>query len=316
MSLDNLFLAWREFKRGKTRKVETQEFEFNLEDNIFQLHQELVDKTYNHAPYQAFYVCDPKLRHIHKAGVRDRVVHQALYRILYHIFNKQFIYDSYSCRIGKGTHKGVKRLGNFVLRASLNYSQKIYALKCDIKKFFNNIDHKILLALLENRVEEVDVMWLIKKIINSFSSADNKGLPLGNVTSQLFGNIYLNELDQFVKHGLKQKFYIRYCDDFIILHKDKGYLANILKELNTFLKDQLRLDIHPGKISIRKVSQGIDFLGYVTLPHYRVLRTKTKRRILRLVNKNNAPSYLGVLKHANTWELRKELLSKIFLFDN
>src|SRR3989344_2406155 len=135
ISLENLFLAWKEFKKGKSKKKDIQEFEFNLEDNLFQLHQELKDKIYRHSPYTAFYITDPKLRHIHKACVRDRILHHAVFRILYPIFDRQFIFDSYSCRLGKGTHRAITRLKSFCQKLSQNNSRNIFALKCDIKKF-------------------------------------------------------------------------------------------------------------------------------------------------------------------------------------
>lgn len=306
-----MLCAWQEFKRGKATRHDIQQFAFNLEENIFCLHEELKNKTYSHSPYQSFYIQDPKLRHIHKACVKDRVVHQALFRVLYHYFDKKFIFDSYSCRLNKGNHKAVYRLDKLIRKASLDYQKPVFALKCDIRKFFANIDQEILLSLLQKTIKDQDAIWLIKKIIDSFSSSPGNGLPLGNVTSQLFSNIYLNELDYFVKHSLKQKLYIRYCDDFIILHEDKKYLENLVLQIVNFLQDRLKLSLHPNKITIRKANQGVDFLGYVALPRYRVLRTKTKKRILRLANGKNIQSYLGVLKHANTRKLQKVLLDKI-----
>jgi len=314
ISLDNLLNSWQEFKRGKATRKDIQAFAFNLEENIFCLHEELENKTYFHSPYQSFYIQDPKTRNIHKACVKDRVVHQALFRVLYHYFDKKFIFDSYSCRLNKGNHKAVYRLEKLIRKASLDYQKPVFALKCDIRKFFANVDQEILLSLLQKTIKDQDTIWLIKKIIDSFSSSPDKGLPLGNVTSQLFSNIYLNELDYFVKHSLRQRFYIRYCDDFIILHENKKYLENLVAILANFLQNRLKLDLHPNKITIRKVNQGVDFLGYVALPRYRVLRTKTKKRILRLANSKNLPSYLGVLKHANTYELRQILIKKIIWF--
>lgn len=278
--------------------MEVQKYLFNLEDNLFNLHEKLKSKTYVHGQYQSFYVYDPKLRHIHKAGIEDRIVHQAVFRILYHYFDKQFIFHSYSCRLKKGAHLAVKNLEIFSRRVSFNYQKPVYALKCDVRKFFANIDQQILLSLIKRNVSESDTLWLVEKILFSFTEAPNKGLPLGNVTSQLFSNIYLNELDQFVKHNLKQRFYLRYCDDFIILHQEKEYLEGLIKPINNFLKNSLKLFLHPNKISIRKLRQGIDFLGYVTLPHHKVIRTKTKRRMLRLVNDQNIHSYLGICRHA------------------
>src|SRR3989344_1133363 len=185
ISLDNLFLAWREFKRGKT-------------------------KTYQCADYTSFYVKDPKLRHIHKATIRDRVLRHAVFRVLYSIFDKHFIHDSYSCRLDKGTHKAVDNLEKYCRKLSQNNQLNIFTLKCDVRKFFDSIDQNILLRIIKDKIEDENAVWLIQKIITSFQKSNGKGLPLGNVTSQLFSNIYLNELDQFVKHNLKIKYYVRY----------------------------------------------------------------------------------------------------------
>ncbi|MEK7628991.1 MAG: reverse transcriptase domain-containing protein [Patescibacteria group bacterium] len=303
IGLENLFLAWREFKRGKKKRLDVQEFEFNLEDNLFQLRNELKNKIYQHNKYIPFYVTDPKLRHIHKATVRDRVLHQAVFRVLYPIFDKNFIFDSYSCRINKGTHRAITRLESFCHKLSQNNSKTIFALKCDIKKFFDSIDQNILASLIQAKVKDDNATWLVDVIIKSFP----KGLPLGNVTSQLFANIYLNELDQFIKHKLKEKYYIRYCDDFIILGENLNVLQRLSKKIDEFLGKSLKLSLHPNKIIMRKYIQGIDFLGYVILPNHRVLRTKTKKRLLKRINDKNKPSYLGVLKHCSGYNIRKFL---------
>jgi len=294
-------------------------FRSGLENNILQLHRELKGKTYQHSHYIAFNVYDPKLRRIHKATVGDRVLHHAIFRILYPIFDKSFIFDSYSCRMEKGTHLAVKRLESFCRKSSCNNRKNIFALKCDIKKFFDSIDQDILLKFIETKVECEDARWLIEKIIRSFE----KGLPLGNVTSQLFANIYLNELDQFVKHDLKEKYYLRYCDDFIILSENRNHLQNLILTINEFLREKIKLDLHPNKIIIRKYRQGIDFLGYIVLPYYKVLRTSTKHRILKKLGNHgedlqngfisedsfnqSLQSYLGILKHCAGYKVQKEI---------
>lgn len=322
ISVDNLFSAWREFRRGKRKKIDVQNFEFALEDNLFTLHEELITKTYEHSGYQSFYVQDPKLRHIHKAVVRDRVVHQAVFRVLYPIFDKGFIHDSYSCRIQKGTHRAVNRLASFARKASHNNTKILYALKCDIKKFFDSVDHATLLLFIKERVDE-DTMWLVEHILKSFEKENGRGLPLGNVTSQLFANVYLHALDMFVKQNLREKYYLRYCDDFIILGNDLEHLSCVVKEIDRFLCTALGLRLHKNKVSIRKYGQGIDFLGYVIRPYYRVLRTKTKRRMFREMKKKkillsrgvidqdsfdqSRQSYLGMLSHCKGFILRKRL---------
>lgn len=301
-----------------------QMFEFNLEDNLFKLHQELVSQTYRNDPYDSFYITDPKLRHIHKATVRDRVVHQAIFRVLYPLYERGFIPDSFSCRLGKGTHRGVARLDTYLRRVSRNLKLPTYVLKCDVRKFFATIDHKVLLDLIAHKSHDLSTTWLIRQVVESFEAAPGKGIPLGNVTSQLFSNIYLNELDQFVKHKLKVCHYLRYCDDFVIVSEDREYLESLVPVLAKFLADKLKLQLHEKKIVLRKYAQGVDFLGYVVLPHYRVLRTKTRRRMMRkllykvgdlnqggisAVSLNQSlQSYLGVLKHGCGFGLRQRLL--------
>jgi retron-type reverse transcriptase len=325
-SLSNLLQAWKEFKKGKTSKTDVAEFEFNLEDNLFLLHQELINKIYKTNPYQAFYVYDPKRRHIHKATVWDRVLHQAVFRILYPIFDKHFIFDSYSSRIKKGTHEASKRLFIALRKESMNWRSPIFVLKCDIKKFFDSIDHRILFELIRKKVSDADALWLINEILKSFEKYPDVGLPLGNVTSQLFANIYLNELDQFVKHKLKVKHYFRYADDFILISRDENLLLVYKEEIGIFLKQNLKLEMHPNKVFIRKLKQGIDFVGYVILPNTTVLRTKTKRRILKKLKKARQKlnagkmkkedfrqieaSYLGVIKHCRNKEIKREINKK------
>ena len=242
-------------------------------------------------------------------------------------FDKSFIFDSYSCRLNKGTHKAVNRLEEFARKVSKNNTKTCYILKCDIKKFFDSVDHNILIKLIERKIKDIEAIWLINKIIKSFSIYPNKGLPLGNITSQLFANIYLNELDRFIKHKLKIKFYIRYCDDFIILSNNKEYLKRLALTINNFLKEKLKLSLHSDKIKIRKHHQGIDFLGYISFPHHRLLRTKTKRRMFKKIEQRakefkqnkilkesfiqTIQSYFGMLKHCNSYKLKRELKTKI-----
>lgn len=307
--------------RGKRKKADVAAFEFNLEDNLFALHRFLKTNAWKHEPYVSFYVRDPKLRHIHKATVRDRVLYQAVFRVLYRIFDPLFIHDSYSCRHKKGTHRGVLRLRDFTRTASKNYCDTVYVLKCDVRKFFDSIDHEILFQLISRKIKDDDVLRLVRMIIASFEISAGKGLPLGNVTSQLFANIYLNELDQFMKHELKAHYYIRYCDDFVVVDTNKDRLERLIPKIRAFLECRLKLELHPNKVSMRKLSHGIDFLGYVVLPHYRVLRTKTKRRILKKIKElrrefdnrsidkerflRSLQSYAGMLTHCRGLRIGK-----------
>ena len=311
---ENLFSAWKEFKKDKTSKKDVLKFEYNLEENIFTLYRELKRKTYHHCGYFGFYIHDPKRRHIHKALVRDRIVHHALFLLLNPMFEPTFIYDSYSCRKGKGTHRAVNRLRGIFRKVSKNKTKTCHVLKCDIKKFFESVNHKTLIEILKRKIKDKDVIWLVEKIINSF----NPGIPIGNLTSQLFANIYLNELDQFIKHKLKAKFYIRYTDDFIIVNNEEVELVKWLKDIKTFLNQILKLELHPKKIILQKYHQGVDFLGYIQFPHHRLLRTKTKRRIFKRIrkgiNEQSLQSYLGVLSHANSHKI-SEAIKNVYLFN-
>lgn len=322
IALDQLFQAWNEFRKGKRKRIDVSAFERNLEDNIFSLYESLLNKSYKHGSYHSFYVQDPKLRHIHKATVTDRVIHHLLYKFLYNLFDKYFIYDSYSCRLDKGTHKGVEKLGKLARKVSKNYTQECWSLKCDIKKFFASVDHGILLSLLKSKIKDSDIIWLLKEILDSFHSenGEKKGIPLGNLTSQIFANIYMNELDQFVKHQLKVKYYLRYADDFIFLSTDKKLLESYVDPIRQFISDYLKLELHPNKIIFRKLKWGIDFLGYVTLPHYRLPRAKTRQRIFKQSKiKSGSPnfnqsfqSYLGYFSHASSYKLTQKLKNQLW----
>lgn len=167
-------MSWKEFRKEKRKKADVQEFERNLEDNLFSLHLELKNKTYQHSDYTSFYITDPKSRHIHKACVKDRIVHHAIYRVLYPMFDPIFVDDSYSCRNKKGTHKAVKRLEKFSRIVSHNYNKSCWALKCDIKKYFASVNHQILFGLIKNKIQDKDVLWLIFEIISSFTTRERE----------------------------------------------------------------------------------------------------------------------------------------------
>ncbi|HEY4476593.1 MAG TPA: reverse transcriptase/maturase family protein [Candidatus Paceibacterota bacterium] len=273
----------------------------------------LIDDKYTPDPYKLFSVSDPKPRRIHKASVRDRVLHQAVYRVLYQIFDPTFIFDSYSCRKKKGTHRAVCRLERFARKASRNFRKPVFVLQCDIRKFFDSVDQNVLLDLLRRRISCPETLRILEQIINSFETVPGKGLPLGNVTSQIFANIYLSELDQFVRHQFRTKYYLRYCDDFLFVDQSSEVLKKLILPLRSFLNSQLKLDLHDDKIIIRKFRQGIDYLGYVTRPYYRVLRTRTKWRILRRAEEggvNDQPLcfYLGILSHCRSREIQNMLI--------
>jgi len=313
VSIENLLVSWQEFLRGKRKRKDVAKFSLHFTDNVIQLHEELVNRTYKHGSYFAFKISDPKPRDIHKASLRDRIVHHAVYRILYPYFDRKFIFDSYSCRKSKGTHRAINRLRNFARKVSRNNIRTAWILKGDIKKFFANIDHEILKNILKRYIEDSDTLSLLEKIINSFGTDDNKsiGIPLGNLTSQLLVNIYMNEFDQFVKRKLKIKYYIRYADDFTILHENKSYLQELIPKLSGFLETELKLSLHPKKVFIKTLASGVDFLGWIHFTHHRIPRTSTKQRIVKKLKGNKSEetlaSYLGLLTHGNTYKFSEKI---------
>ncbi len=309
ISTENLLEAWKEFRRGKRGKKDVQEFQADLMHNILHLYGELKAKTYKHGGYRHFRVSDPKPRDIHKASVRDRLVHHALYSKLYPFFDTTFISHSYSCRRNKGTHRAMKAFSGYIAEGSRNDTKTLWVLKCDIRKFFASVDQGMLVKILRRKIPDEDVVRLVENVVQSFhSTAPGKGLPLGNLTSQLLVNVYMNEFDQFIKHRVKAKQYVRYADDFVILSRDKEWLESILPNIRTFLQDELCLTLHPNKVSIDTIASGIDFLGWIHFPDHRVLRTTTKRRMLRRVEgfEEDSPtvqSYLGMLSHGDAKKL-------------
>lgn len=312
ISVENLLGAWQEFLKGKRSKRDVQEFGYRLMENILALHRNLAKEAYQHGGYHAFNISDPKPRNIHKASVRDRLVHHAIYRQLYPYFDRIFIHDSYSCRQGKGTHKAIERFTQYARKVSKNHTQTCWVLKCDIRKFFASIDQKILMDILKKCISDEKIIALLSEVVGSFGSGRPKtGLPLGNLTSQLLVNIYMNEFDQFMKHTLRVKQYIRYADDFVVLSTDKAHLEASLPLMQAFLEDKLKLSMHPNKVSIETVASGVDFLGWVHFPDHRVLRTTTKIRMLQKMrqeaSENSRSSYQGLLMRGNTWKLQKAI---------
>lgn len=320
ISIENLFAAWQEFLQNKKLKTDVQQFKRRLMDNIVALHQDLIAKTYRHGGYHEFRISDPKPRVIHKASVRDRLLHHAIYRILYPFFDRTFIADSFSCRVNKGTHAALDRFKRMSNQMSRNNTRTCWILKCDIKKFFASIDQTILLNILEQYIPDVDILWLLGNIVGSFQTTEKTGLPLGNLTSQLLVNIYMNEFDQYIKHKLKATHYIRYADDFVILSRDKQWLELCLLRIHYFLQERLKLNLHPAKVSIKTFASGVDFLGWVHFPTHRVLRSATKkrmfRRIMEKLEEATIQSYLGLLSHGNTAQLQNEIKTRHWLYQS
>ena len=312
ITLEVLLCTWQRFLRRKRHKKDVITFEAKLSENILDLYFSLKNKTYIHGPYSAFNISDPKPRNIHKATVRDRLLHHFLYRELYPYFDDRFIYDSYSCRKYKGTHRALDRFGFFSGKVSKNNTRTCYVLKCDIRKFFASIDQEILMAILTRHIADSDILWLIRQVVSSFHTVrQGIGLPLGNLTSQLLVNVYMHEFDMFMKQELRVKYYIRYADDFVVLSDDLVYLQNLLPKVEVFLREKLHLSLHPNKVYIVTYSSGVDFLGWIHFPHHRQIRTSTKRKIIKNLTHYPKPettsSYRGLLDHGDTYFLKKRL---------
>lgn len=322
ISLENLCLAWQEFIVGKKKKIDVIEFSRNLMDNIVELNDGLVNRTYRHGGYKSFYIDDPKRRHIHKASVRDRLLHHAVYRILYPFFDRTFIADSFSCRKEKGMHKAINRFIKLVAKESQNHRRSCWVLKCDIRQFFASIDHTTLFSILGEYISDTNIMRLLENIIGSFNTEGKLmvGLPLGNLTSQLFANVYMNRFDHWVKHRLKVKCYARYADDTVFMSHDKVWLKNSIPLIQNFLQTNLQLSLHPKKILLKTVASGMDFLGWVHFQDHRVLRTKTKQRMMRnirlVVSEESLQSYLGLLSYGNTTTLRQDVVGEYWLWSD
>ncbi len=274
----NLHQAYVAARKCKRYRPSVLRFGFCLEENLLALERELRQKTYRHGGYREFTVVEAKRRTIKAAPFSDRVVHHALCNVIEPIFERSFIFDSYACRKGKGTHAAVRRLEKYIhtLRHTAADGAS-YCLKCDISKYFDSIDHDVLRSLIRKKIRDENVLWLCDVIIAS----NAPGIPIGNLTSQLFANIYLNELDYFVKRVLHERYYIRYMDDFLILGNDKKHLREDKERIGIFLSERLRLQLHPKKAEIFPCAHGIDFLGYVVRDGRRLLRTTTVRRFLK-----------------------------------
>lgn len=301
--MENILATWNYFLRGKRKKKDVMIFQSKLSDNVNELHNLLQTRTYKHGEYSAFNVSDPKPRNVHKATAQDRLLHHLIYKELYPYFDQRFIYDSYSCRKNKGTHRALNRFQDFARRVSKNNTRTCYILKCDIKKFFANINHEILKKILARCIQDKDIIWLLNEIIDSFetktyisysvyvqsdknsATAENvllTGLPLGNLTSQLLVNIYMHEFDMFMKQELRIKYYLRYADDFAIFSDSKRYLEELLPKMEKFLNEKLKLKFHENKVYIKTYASGVDFLGWVHFPYHRQIRTTTKKKLLRI----------------------------------
>ncbi|MFA5431697.1 MAG: reverse transcriptase/maturase family protein [Candidatus Paceibacterota bacterium] len=303
---DNIHLAYLKAKKNKKYKPDILSFFANLTHNLLEIKQEIEKETYVHGKYKEFIVNDSKKRKIRAPSFKDRVVHHALCIVIAPIFEKGFIYNSYACRNEKGSHKAIKKL-----RSYLKNKNNIYCFQCDISKYFDSVDHDILINIIKKKIWCQKTINLVLKIIDSFNKDTGIGIPIGNLTSQLFANIYLNELDQFVSRELKQGHYVRYMDDFLILGPNKKDLHRLRIVVEQFLKDKLKLKMNPKKVNIFPCSKGIDFLGYIVFKDYILLRKSTIKRFIKKIKKMKEgtvkKAWLAYAKHANSYSLSKKL---------
>ena len=364
--LEDLFQAYYDARKNKRRTFSALKFEDKFEENIFKLYEEIISGKYQPGRSICFIVNRPIKREIFAADFRDRIVHHLIYNYINPIFERHFIYDAYSCRVSKGVRCGIKRVDHFIRSCSENYKKDCYILKLDISGYFMSIDKDILYNQVKERLmkykmkNKIDfdfkiVLELIEKTIFSdptkncnikgiWSDWDNlpkskslfyckngKGLPIGNLTSQLFGNVYLNDFDYFMKYSLKCKYYGRYVDDFVIIHQSKEFLKMIIPKIRKYLSEKLLLILHPKKIYLQHFSRGIDFLGVYLKPFRIYIKNKNKgnarKKIAQwnkyLLKNNNIlsreeaesflsfiNSVLGMMKHYKSYHLRKKILTK------
>jgi retron-type reverse transcriptase len=335
-SWPNLYAAFRGAAKGKRGRWAAAAFEHDLEGSLFALQAELREKTYTPGPYHSFYIHEPKRRLISAAPFRDRVVHHALCNLMEPIFERGFIFDSYANRVGKGTHRALNRCQQFARRFR-------YVLQLDVEQFFPAMDHEILRGTLHRKVHDPDVCWLIDRIIASgigvlsesyairyfagddlFAAARPRGLPIGNLTSQIWANCYLDALDHFIKRRLRCPAYVRFVDDVLLFADDKTTLWRWHDEVIARLAE-LRLTIHAGA-QARPVDEGIPFLGYVIFPQHRRLKRRKGihfgRKLRQLLRgyaegqvelaqvQASVQGWVNHVRYGNTVGLRKAVLGK------
>jgi len=325
--LKNLILAYKRARKGKTKKIYVKEFEENLAYNLKVLYDELKEQTYSPKSLVTFILRDPKTRKISKSAFRDRIIHHALFKIIEPIFEKIFIYDSCANRIGKGNLFALKRFNFFKRKVTNNLHSEAFCLKADIKHYFQEVNHEVLLEMIKRKIIDERIIELIKKILINGQVKEEIGMPLGNLTSQFFANVYLNELDYFVKHTLRVKYYIRYVDDFVILHKSERQLELWKLEIDDFLRNKLKLELHKDKSRIISLSKGIDFVGFRNFYYFRLLRERNIEKILFSVEQYKEceiskekmleifQGWNAYAKWANSYKLRKSVLIKIIKKD-
>lgn len=332
----NLHTAYKKAARGKRGQPQAAGFEMGLETNLFRLQDELRSGSYRPGAYYSFYIRDPKHRLVSAAPFRDRVVHHALCNVIEPIFERTFIGDSYANRLGKGTHAALDRAQAW----ARHYP---YVLQCDIRQFFPSIDHSILRSIIAGKVADERTMDLVDRILQSgagilddeydmvyfagddlFAAVRPRGLPIGNLTSQFWANIYLNELDQFVKRHLRCHAYLRYVDDFLLFSDNKRELWEWKRRIGQSLAG-LRLRLHERESTVYPVANGVPFLGFRVYPTHRLLKRRNAlafQRRLRGWRRSLGAGRLGLdelhtrvrgwvahARHGDTWGLRRALFS-------
>ena len=327
VTFEALHTAYLKARRGKRYDADTLRFSINLEQEIVALLNGLQDGTYHTGEYRRFNVFEPKKREVAALPFRDRVVQHAIVTAIEPIFERQFSFDSYACRVAKGTHAGADRLTDFLRRANRMWPE-VYVLKADISKYFSSINHDVLKAILRRKIACLKTLELLNGIIDSWSIETGKGVPIGNLTSQLFANVYLNELDKFIKQELHWRFYLRYMDDFVLVGRNKIVLNQAKNAIQKFLRSRLLLELN-HKTSIFPAKQGVDFLGFRIWKTHRLLRKRSvigMRRKLTVFQTRYAKgeigqdkiqasitSWLGHIKHANAYTLQKKLFENLIL---
>lgn len=292
LTYDNLMKAHLESRKGKSLRKEIILFNLKQEEYIMWLYEQLKNGTYKHSGYTTFYVTEPKLRIIEKSIYLDRIVHRwYVDNFMKQYFIKSFINTSYACLEAKGMHKACLDVQNTMKHCKRIWNN-YYIIKMDVAKYFQNIDKEILYELLHKKIKDKKLLWLTKEIL--YSNGKEKGLPIGNYTSQCFANIYLNEIDQYAKHNLKLKYYFRYMDDIVVLVKTKKEAIQKLKEIRTFLKEHLQLELN-SKTQIFKSTQGVNFCGYKINEYRLKIRDKGKRKLKNKIKKLKYEIRTGVI---------------------
>lgn len=324
-SYENLEIAFQKARSGKTLKPYVIEFEQQLKENLQTLQVELFFQTYKPKPLETFILRDPKTRKISKSDFRDRVVHHAICNIIEPLFEKSFIFDSYANRKGKGTLKAIERFEHFAGIVSRGHTRPCFILKADIRHYFETVDHTILLSILSKKIQDQRALWLIRTILANHKTEEaGKGMPLGNLTSQFFANVFLNELDQFVKHKLRAKYYVRYVDDFVILDSCKSSLFEHKTKIDLFLREKIDLELHPDKSRILRLESGVGFLGLRIFSHHQRIQKRNIRRFDKKFKRlhklyqvghierekvlEHFEGWLSYISHANTFKYQKHLV--------